>query len=302
MSPRTRRIGRAVPLLLAACIEPDAADRDEALESLVESERAFAAAAAELGTRDAFLAFLAKDAILFRPQAVNGTEWLEQQPERSGALAWEPAAAEVSDAGDLGYTTGPWSFAPDTAAPPVAFGQYFTIWKRGSDGSWRVVIDHGATHSSPVEPPYEVSTPPGRGDDRRRSAGNVDESVERESLLERDRSFASTTETRGSLQAINDFLAEDVILLRNDTLPLRGIGAARQLAVDLPGTLTWEVGGGGVSRSGDLGYTYGEYIVDSGDSKSDRETGVYLRAWRRRSSTGGAWRVAVELLTPLPAS
>src|SRR5262245_51009985 len=80
------------------------------LDSLVAAERAFARASKDKGIREAFLEYLADDSIVFRPRAVSGRKWYQDRPESGGHLSWEPAFAEISRGGDLGYTTGPWSF------------------------------------------------------------------------------------------------------------------------------------------------------------------------------------------------
>src|SRR5580765_399251 len=120
--------------------------RKQNRQALVQMERDFARAAATKGTRDAFLEFIADDGILFQPGPVNGKKfWAERQP-RKGLLSWEPVFADVSRAGDLGYTTGPWEFRPNGPADqPVAFGLYFTIWKKQPDGAWKAVLDRGVT-------------------------------------------------------------------------------------------------------------------------------------------------------------
>src|SRR5438094_2662615 len=121
-------------------------ERMQNRRALVEMEHAFAKAAATKGTRDAFLEFLADDGIIFQPGPVNGKKfWSERQP-RNGLLSWEPIFADVSRAGDLGYTTGPCEFRPNGPDDqPVAFGQYFTIWKKQTDGSWKAVLDRGVS-------------------------------------------------------------------------------------------------------------------------------------------------------------
>ena len=48
--------------------------------------------------------------------------------------------------------------------------------------------------------------------------------------------------------------------------------------------------GGGVARSGDLGYTYGSYAVGSG------EKGWYARVWAMTEA--GDWKVAVQIEKP----
>src|SRR5213595_2860652 len=123
---------------LAQTQTPRTLDRNE----LVAMERAFAKAAATKGTRDAFLEFLADDGIIFQPGPVNGKQFWQARTPRKGRLSWEPVFADVSLAGDLGYTTGPYEFRPNGADDkPIAFGQYFTVWKKQTDGSWKVALD-----------------------------------------------------------------------------------------------------------------------------------------------------------------
>jgi ketosteroid isomerase-like protein len=105
------------------------------LGSLVDSERAFARAAAELGTLTAFRTYLADDAVLFRPRALNAQQWLREAPDIPGLLSWEPVVADVSAAGDLGYTTGPWEYRQDPDGAVQSNGNYFTVWKKQTDGS-----------------------------------------------------------------------------------------------------------------------------------------------------------------------
>src|SRR5947199_1746096 len=121
--------------------------------AIVEAERAFARAAATKGTRDAFLEFLADDGLIFQPGPVNGKQFWQARAPRKGLLSWEPVFADVSLAGDLGYTTGPYEFRPNGADDkPIAFGQYFTIWKKQTDGSWKVALDRGTSNSQPSGP------------------------------------------------------------------------------------------------------------------------------------------------------
>src|SRR5438552_15104088 len=121
-------------------------ERMQNRRALVEMEHAFAKAAATKGTRDAFLEFLADDGVIFQPGPVNGKKLWGERPSRKGLLSWEPIFADVSRAGDLGYTTGPWEFRPNGPDDqPIAFGQYFTIWKKQRDGSWKAVLDRGVS-------------------------------------------------------------------------------------------------------------------------------------------------------------
>ena len=54
------------------------------------------------------------------------------------SLTWIAEKAEVSDGADLGYSTGRYSA---TFGDTTDQGKYVTIWRRQSDGSWKVVED-----------------------------------------------------------------------------------------------------------------------------------------------------------------
>ncbi len=112
--------------------------------SLEAAERAFARTAAEKGIREAFLGVLAEEAVVFRPGPVAARRWYEERPPQPGLLAWAPQRVEVSLAGDLGYTFGPWEYRKDPkSATPDACGRYLSIWKREGGGPWRLLLDAG---------------------------------------------------------------------------------------------------------------------------------------------------------------
>ena len=93
------------------------AQAQSALQEMVKTEQAFSKMAEEKNTRDAFLAFIADDGLLFRPGAVNGKKWMLEHPapptDKKPLLAWQPAFAGMAASGDMGFTTGPWEFKAD---------------------------------------------------------------------------------------------------------------------------------------------------------------------------------------------
>ena len=286
-------------LALSSCAsETETGDGYEtALTSLVESERAFASASAELGIRDAFIAYMADDAVIFRPRAVNARAFLRQQPATPGLLLWEPALADVAYAGDLGFTTGPWEYVPDPNDDYIAFGQYFSFWKKQSDGTWKVVIDHG-TSQPERDAKQAVRTPTRGAADQGEEVDPADIAEIRELLLERDRVFARELSTEVTSAMLATFADPSIRLMRNGGPPLYGIESMQTLASETAGSPTWIVLGGDVSRSADLGYTYGEYTFTAAASPTLEESGNYVRAWRR--SPDGAWRIVVDLMVPVP--
>ncbi len=99
--------------VLLAFVSPGSAqkaDEGSALESLMNTERAFARTSEEKGTRNAFMAFIADDGILFRPTAVRGNQWMTEHPlprsEKRELLSCQPTFADVARSGDMGYRKG----------------------------------------------------------------------------------------------------------------------------------------------------------------------------------------------------
>ena len=105
---------------------------------MVNAERTFAADASARSTREAFLAALADDGLVFAPGPINGKRIWEARAGDKNRLEWAPAVAEIAASGDLGYTSGPWRFTKEGADKPTASGQFFTVWRKQADGSWKV--------------------------------------------------------------------------------------------------------------------------------------------------------------------
>ena len=262
-------------------------------KALVQMERDFAKAAATKGTRDAFLEFLADDGILFQPGPVNGKKfWTERQP-RKGLLSWDPIFADVSRAGDLGYTTGPWEFRPNGPDDsPAAFGQYFTIWKKQSDGSWKFVLDRGVSSTKPFA--TKILQFP-LNDDDSTSAGTSDLDAGRATLTKLESQFSERSGKKGALDAFDFYLAEDARLLRENVAPAVGKTAALNLVSARLGRLSWQVTMADISASGDLGYTYGAFDFKSGDAGF--EHGSYVRVWKKQN---GKWKIALDVMSSDP--
>jgi ketosteroid isomerase-like protein len=68
--------------------------------------------------------------------------FLDQKDNR---LTWTPVGADISSSGDLGYTYGTFEFhsKDKDGKPTVDHGKYTSIWKKQSNGSWKVVLDMG---------------------------------------------------------------------------------------------------------------------------------------------------------------
>ena len=266
--------------------------RDQDRRALVEMEHAFAKAAATKGTRDAFIEFLADDGIIFQPGPVNGKKfWTERQP-RKGLLSWEPVFADVSRSGDLGYTTGPWEFRPNGPDDkPVAFGQYFTLWKKQPDGSWKAVLDRGVTTEKSFGTPSLIFP---QGDERYNDGSSVDLNAARAMLLKLEDEFSRASAV-SARTAYASYLAGDARLLRQNSEPAIGKAAASALMPENGRALTWKPALAEVATSGDLGYTYGAFEINTRGVTLQR--GSYVRVWKKLN---GKWKVVADVMSPDP--
>jgi len=267
------------------------------LQAMVDTELSFAQLAAEKGTRDAFLAFIADDGVLFRPKLVKGKQWLLDHParvsEKRPLLSWYPAVAGVSRAGDMGYSTGPWEFKPDANdAKSVAWGHFLTIWKKQANGEWKFSIDLGISHSQPSQ--AEAAWAPAKNYKAPKGSQRTSTSSNSDALLARDREFAQATLKRGTQAAFTEFAATDVRLYRDEKFPIVGRELASAALPASTSVWTWEPVAGDVSSSDDLGYTYGTYKITSGDKVL--ESGNYYRVWKKED---GRWQVLFDLTNPV---
>ncbi|MEA2327334.1 MAG: hypothetical protein QOE68_2293 [Thermoanaerobaculia bacterium] len=55
-------------------------------------------------------------------------------------LSWEPARAEISRGGKLGYT---WGRYQAVVSGKTREGTYMTVWEKQPDGTWKVLFDTG---------------------------------------------------------------------------------------------------------------------------------------------------------------
>ncbi len=262
-----------------------AADLKSEMTSLVNTERAFAKLSMDQGVREAFLANLSSESIIFRPNAVRGKEWFEKNPPPAGfQLDWQPAFADIAQAGDLGYTTGP--FQQQSSGRPGSYGHYVTVWKKQKDGKWKIAVDFGITHGAGPKPAV-VESPRIVGM-ARGTRSEQDVETARSALIDLEHHFPVATENYPSV------LGNDARVYREGSFPFVSVTAIRTMLTRRPGKFIWHVQDAGISSSLDLGYAYGTMEFKPADAAKPVEKGNYVRIWRRQPGRG--WRVVLDLV------
>jgi ketosteroid isomerase-like protein len=278
----------AGPFVVRAA-EPDPA---EAVRAMVESERKFYQTGQEKGTRAAFLAFLADDAVVFRPGPVNGKEAWGKRPETGLDLIWEPTFAAIARSADFGYTTGPARWRANKKDEKfLGYGQFVSIWKKQKDGSWKVGLDCGIENPEPVGKPEPLRMfVPDDG-----SKVRIDFDAGREALQEAQQKFVEVAKANSADAALG-VAGEEIRVYHDDSFPAVGKNAAGVLLSAKVGKMSYEPMGSDMSHSADLSYTYGKYSLSHNGSA---EPGHFFQIWQ--TDAAGSWKLVLDWQQALPA-
>ena len=151
-------IAGSVALLSAVACRPAIDVRSEA-QKLMEIDRAWASVAGAGKDIDSTVSFWADDARVIQSgqPTVQGKAAIRAMVGSVFGvpgfhITWSPDSAVVSAGGDLAYTFGTNAVTmPDVKGKPFTErGRYVTVWRKGTDGRWRCVMDF--TNAGPAEP------------------------------------------------------------------------------------------------------------------------------------------------------
>ena len=121
-------------------------------------------------------------------------------------------------------------------------------------------------------------------DDKRQSS--------KDNLIKADLEFSAFSETHGFRAALIQYADSSAVLLRPDQAPITGILSIAEYLEEMSNqniTVTWQPRGGMLSRSKDLGYTYGIYTIRY---KDEEEQGTYATVWRKNKN--GEWKYVLD--------
>lgn len=260
---------------------------------MVETERTFAARALIVGWKQAFLEYFADDAVGFdegRADFAKRQFRDSPDPPKDLQLIWEPRYGDVAGSGELGYLTGPVrNILPSRNNGQPRHSNYFSIWKRQRDGSFAVVMDVGTPTPGPV--PFA----PGftRAQHVNRFTGEYDEKTPPLSAAD---SVLNSALRTGQARAYRDRLAPGARLHRRNLMPLVGDRAILAWTAGQPRYAAADSRYAEAAQSGDLGYTWGTYVLTARGRGARPEGGFYTRVWVRERD--GQWKIAADITQP----
>jgi len=157
---RTFASAALLPLVLGGCSDSGGAPDSHTLASwkteLMEADVAFNLAVANEGAAG-WVSFFSSDGAMISQGAgeLRGHAAIQGAMEEAFSdptyrLTWEPLRAEISRAGDLGYTVGRYTSSRVGSLGQTirSSGMYVSIWRRQADGSWKVEMDLGTPTAS----------------------------------------------------------------------------------------------------------------------------------------------------------
>ena len=121
----------------------------------------------------------------------------------------------------------------------------------------------------------------------------VEKKADKNELIAADLAFSKLSEEKGMKQAFIEYIDSNGVLLRPGEMPIIGANAIDYL-IQLSDTgfiLSWRPDGGGISSSGDLGYTYGIYAMRP-KSKDTTIYGTYTSIWKRQKDN--TWKFVLD--------
>jgi ketosteroid isomerase-like protein len=110
-------------------------------------------------------------------------------------------------------------------------------------------------------------------------------------MQQTDVDFALMASQQGYRKAFLAYMEDDAILLRDNHMPIIGADAVEYVSSinDSSFTISWEPMGGDVAASGDMGFTYGTYLLKT---DTEKQEGTYITIWRRQQD--GSWKYVLD--------
>ena len=110
-------------------------------------------------------------------------------------------------------------------------------------------------------------------------------------LMDADMAFSDMSRQVGIKKAFTEYMSQEGVLLRPEYPPIIGAEAIDYLSLvnDTGYVLSWKPSGGEIAKSGDMGFTYGEYTLKVEDAVIN---GTYVNVWKKQRD--GAWKYVLN--------
>ena len=135
-------------LIFEACSDKKVIkNNDDKKAEMIAAEISFSKFSELKGTRKALMEYIDSEGVLLRPNIMplvgaDAIDFISQANDTAYTMIWQPKGGNIAESGELGYTYGIYSITPKYK-DSIMQGTYVNIWKKQSDGTWKLLLDSG---------------------------------------------------------------------------------------------------------------------------------------------------------------
>ncbi len=259
--------------------------------TVVNAEKNFSKIVERKGIKGGFLAVADPEGIVFKPEAVNITDFYNNIDKQAGTLTWNPDFARISASGDLAFTAGPYVYQNGNNDTDKVFGDYVSVWRADpTDGKLKLLIDLGIQHP---EAEQEAITDFKSPDSVKQAAQSKDPFSGKKIINATD-NLLNHSLSISTLAAYKEFLSPEGRYYFPGFEPLTGQDKVMKFIDNEAISITAETTNVGRSNSNDLAYSYGKARIKKGQIVSDYN---YVRIWELDKNH--KWDVLLEIFSSI---
>jgi hypothetical protein len=264
----------------------DCATGTAALESLLTTEYAFSQQA-RISVRAAFLEYLSAGSLVLQPAPTPARVFYAGTKDSNG-LEWYPTLADLAGSFDLGFTTGPWTYA--SASGGQAYGHFLTIWRCGATCQWQVEFDGGISHGAPAAPEPKLLSDQAVYTQRDAPAPRL---IAENAATQAMSDFQDTVRENGFAAGLRTYARTIDFRFYTDGEAPMGLAGANQSLTGHTLIAAWKEDANGRSSDSTIAYSVG-VLADS----KERSSHAYVQLWQYDPRVAN-WGLRILLLNPL---
>ena len=258
------------------------------IKTALEADKNFDKEVERKGIKGGFLAVADPAGIVFKPNAVNITDFYTNIDRQPGTFKMTPNFARIAANGDLAFTAGPYVYQNGKADSDKVFGDYVSIWHAGDDKKMKLLINLGIQHP---EPETEAISDAKSPDSAKHVALSKDPFGGKRIILATDNSFNHSLSI-SALGSYKEFLSPEGRYYFPGFEPLTGQDKIMKFIDNEAISITAETTDAGRSTSNDLAYSYGKAKIKKGEIVSDYN---YVRIWEK--DPNHKWYIILEIFS-----
>ena len=270
--------------------QPAATPATADVQKVIDAETNFNKLVERKGIKGGFLAVADPEGIVFKPDAVNITEFYNNIDKQSGSLTWKPNFARISANGDLAFTAGPYVYQNGKTDDDKVYGDYISLWRNNGEGQLKLLIDLGIQHP---EPDKEINTDFRNPEPEKKTAPSKDPFGPKKVILATDELFNHSL-TISTLGTYKEFLSPEAHFYFPGFDAMTGQDKVMKFIDNESITISAKTVNAGRSVSNDLAYTYGKARIRKGSIVSYYN---YVRIWELDKSH--KWNVLLEAFSAI---